>query len=114
MPHLILEYSESIAQTMRSSHIVDKGHAVMLASGLFQPGAVKTRSHEAAIFAVGERRDETGFLHALVYLMEGRTPEQKQALSEALFNVFDPIVPAGYSLTVDIRDLDKSCYRKRA
>lgn len=113
MPHLILEYSANIAQPMRSEDIVGKGHAVMLESGLFQPASVKTRSHEATFFAVGEHGDENGFLHVLVYLMEGRSPEQKQTLSEALFAVFDPIVPHRASLTVDIRDLDKACYRKR-
>ncbi len=113
MPHLILECSADLLPLVESSDLLAKSHQVMLSSGLFTPAAVKTRLHPVANWQVGEEGDARGFLHCLVYLMEGRDTLQKQALSNALFALLDPLVPATASLTVDIRELDKAIYRKR-
>lgn len=114
MPHLILEYSRNIAPALQAADATAVGHKIMLESGLFTPSAVKTRSHVAADHAVGERGGDGAFFHALVYLLEGRSTEQKQSLAVSLLQAFTALVPAGASLTVDVRELDKTVYQKRA
>lgn len=86
----------------------------MLESGLFALAAVKTRLHGTSDYSVGEQQANGAFCHALVYLMQGRTHEQKKALSNALFTALDTLVPEGASLTIDIRELDAGMYRKRS
>lgn len=112
MPHLILEYSANIAPALAAANVTAIGHAVMLESGLFTPKAVKSRSHIATDFCVGEA-GEGAFFHALVYLMEGRSLEQKQVLAKAMMQAFAPLVPDGASLTIDVRELDPAIYQKR-
>lgn len=113
MPHAIIECSENLSPILISNAVVEKAHAVMLKSGLFQPHAIKTRLHTAPHYVVGNKAGEGAFCHVLIYLMEGRSTEQKQALSEAMFNMLDAYIPAGASVTIDVRELDASMYRKR-
>jgi len=113
MPHLILEYSANMAEAMEMAEVTALGHRVMKESGLFSPNAIKSRSHKAEQSLVGTEDEAGKFFHALVYLKEGRSLEQKQALAEALMDAFQEIVPPQASLTVDVRELEKAVYRKR-
>ncbi len=46
-------------------------------------------------------------------MLEGRTPEQKVVVSEALRVVMVRLLPHTKSLSVDIRDMDTVAYKKR-
>ncbi len=85
----------------------------MLQSGLFEASAVKSRLHETSIFRVGDGDDSVGFLHARIHLMEGRSLEQKQALTQAMLDALSPYIAENNSLTVDISDMARTTYRKR-
>ena len=114
MPHLIIDCSRNIAPDVADTGLTASAHAVMLASGLFDSKAIKSRTHISDDFHVGEQGREGSYIHLLIYLMEGRTTEQKQMLAKALFDVVLPHVPSSTSVTVDVRDLTQATYQKRA
>lgn len=112
MPHLILEYSAPLRPLIQSKQIVPIAHRVMVESGLFGVPDIKTRAYPAEDFAVGEKCDAGSFVHVTVMLLEGRTSEQKQALTTAIRDTLAPLLEGVDQLSVDIRDMVKEAYRK--
>lgn len=59
-------------------------------------------------------RDEIlSFFHLSLYLLAGRTREQKERLSVVLRQELSELLPDIYSISVDIRDMDPEAYKKR-
>ena len=113
MPHAIIEHSSNIEHAVETLHVLHVVHAIMEASGLFAPSAIKTRRHVTHDYLVGQHNQNGSFIHITVYMMEGRTSEQKNTLSGRLFTEIAQRLPEVTSVTVDIRDMDASCYRKK-
>jgi 5-carboxymethyl-2-hydroxymuconate isomerase len=86
-------------------------HDAAASTGLMQAADIKVRALSYADYLVAGQRD--GFCHVSVYLLEGRTPAQKLALSETLRAAMAALLPKTRSLSVDIRDMDASAYKKR-
>jgi 5-carboxymethyl-2-hydroxymuconate isomerase len=112
MPHAIIEYSANIADTVETLDITALVHKTMIGSGLFTPSAIKTRSHMSSDFLVGEKLRIGSFLHLSVYFLEGRSAEQKAALSDALIAALQTPLHIVDEVTVDLREMNKETYRK--
>ncbi len=115
MPHAIIEHSSNLHAGEGASSLCEVVHQTMIASGLFNANDVKTRIQSASDFRVGVKGAFGNFVHVSVYLLEGRTQEQKQALTHAIFDALStqyhqPIE----QLSVDIRDMMRDTYRKTA
>jgi 5-carboxymethyl-2-hydroxymuconate isomerase len=113
MPHAIIEHSSNLFAGESPSSLADIVHRAMMESGLFNANDVKTRLHPVSDFRVGLKGINGFFVHVLIYLLEGRTEEQKQMLTH---NVFEAIKAQYHQpieqLSVDIRDMARSTYRK--
>lgn len=112
MPHLIIEYSSNVHSLAKPAEILRIGHKIMTESGLFSVPDIKSRIYEAHDFLVGEKGDTGTFVHVRVYLLEGRSSEKKQALSEALRDALKLPLEKIDQLSIDIRDITKDTYRK--
>lgn len=112
MPHLIIEYSSNVRELAEPAEILRLGHNIMTESGLFSVPDIKSRAYEAADFLVGEKGAQGTFVHVRVYLLEGRSTEQKQTLSEALRDALKLPLEQIDQLSIDIRDMTKDTYRK--
>lgn len=112
MPHLIIEYAHTIATPDRIAQANKAAHDAMIQSGLFTPADIKTRAYIAGHVLVGEQGGQASFVHATVRLLEGRSTQQKQTLSEALREVLKQHMPDADQLSVDIQDMVKDTYRK--
>ena len=93
MPHLVIEHSLEghggyfeVAELMKALHHAAADTGVMLAAD------IKVRAAPYAHALVAGKPD--GFCHVSVYLLEGRTPEQKVALSEAIRSMMYILSPA--------------------
>lgn len=112
MPHAILDYSANLAPHIAQKTLLIQIHRFVLDCGLFNPADVKSRAFMATEYLVGEKGTDGHYAHLRVYILEGRTPEQKLSLSQPLFDLLRAALPADTSVTVDIRDLDKASYKK--
>lgn len=112
MPHVIIEYSANICPAEQFAEITKAAHNVMIRSGLFSTADIKTRSYAAGDFLVGEKGKEGRFIHVIIYLLEGRALQQKQALSESMRDTIKSHVKDIDQLSVDVRELAKEIYRK--
>lgn len=112
MPHLVIEHSaEDHGGNFDTPSLLQALHDAAAATGVMQAGDIKIRATPYADYLVAGKRDS--FCHITVSMLEGRTPEQKVAVSEALRAVMAKLLPQTKSLSVDVRDMDAVAYKKR-
>lgn len=109
MPHLVIEYAADMK--LNAGDLVRYAHHAAVTSGLFQAADIKTRAIAVQDYIAGDKG--LGFVHVTLYLLDGRTLVQKQQLSEHILDALTPLMEAGQSLSVDVRELMRDVYRKR-
>lgn len=113
MPHIIIEYTNNLEEKVKESDLISHVHKAAINSGLFSPSAIKTRLRKVDEYIIGNNPKETGsFVHISVALLEGRIAEQKFALSNSLHKILKSTFSDANSLSVDVRDMDKTSYSK--
>ena len=108
MPHIVIEHSEDLPILPQA--LVEKVHLAVFDSGLFELSTIKTRAIAYQHYQLGEGKD--GFIHISASIMQGRTVEQKQLLSEQLLNCLRTYCRRSYSLSVNISDMNPDIYCK--
>ncbi|MDA0152803.1 5-carboxymethyl-2-hydroxymuconate isomerase [Vibrio sp. Makdt] len=112
MPNLVLEYSNSVDERVNIQGLLEDLHQVTLNCGLLDIPSVKSRSLRCHNWLVGDEEDSVDFIHISFELLSGRTEEQKRELSRSLMQILQEQASHVRSLTVNIRDMDKSCFQK--
>ena len=115
MPHLVIEYSQKLEDSISIPALVSNGQQAMSETGLFNASAIKTRALPCRDFVLGKSHEGSSnlFIHAEVRILEGRTAEQKEALSAAIFNYLCEAAPEVPEISVEVRDMEKASYSKR-
>lgn len=110
MPHIVIEYSPDEGNDFSEEHLMDVAHQTSMASELFAEADIKVRvqPYSAALVAGKKGR----FLHAIIYLIEGRDAATKKALTTAMHDAFRGLAPNYESISVDARDLARDIYVK--
>lgn len=111
MPHLVIEYSEGAVSREEVSHLMEQLASAAARTGVMKASDIKVRARSYDDFLIAGKKDS--FIHLSVYLLAGRTPEQKVDLSEQLRQVMIESCANVVSLSVDIRDMDPVAYKKR-
>jgi 5-carboxymethyl-2-hydroxymuconate isomerase len=109
MPHIICHYSAE--PTAQIHNVIDALHRAAVASNLARSEDYKIRAQAFSDYSVGGARKS--FFHVTTYMHVGRTMEQKAQFSESLLKALVGALPEFHSLSIDIRDMDRSAYRRR-
>ena len=110
MPHIVMEYSANLSEQVSSTKLLNALHQTVVDSGLFSPEAVKARSVAFSDYVLPEGADT--FAHVTVAILNGRTIEQRQGLSEAVFARLQAALPKDAKLSVTIHEMEKETYKK--
>jgi 5-carboxymethyl-2-hydroxymuconate isomerase len=111
MPHIVIEHSSDGHGIVDITALMHALHETAAATGVMQAADIKVRAMAYAGYLVAGKHN--GFCHVTVSMLEGRTPAQKVTLSEALRATMAGLLPDTKSLSVDIRDMDATAYKKR-
>lgn len=85
-------------------------HRAAASTGVVKADDLKIRAQAFDDYLVaGEARS---FFHVTLYMLAGRTSEQKESLSVAIRKALVELLEDTYSLSVDIRDMDPEAYKK--
>ena len=84
MPHLTIEYSANLEAGGDLPGLCQTLHAALMATGLFELGAVRVRALPCPHYAVADLLPENGFAALLLRIGQGRSPEDRQRLGQAL------------------------------
>ncbi|GAD80899.1 5-carboxymethyl-2-hydroxymuconate Delta-isomerase [Vibrio ezurae] len=113
MPNLIMEYSDALEGRLNIHSMLQDMHQIMIDSDLFECNSIRSRTLRTHLWLIGESEDQHNFIHISIELIEGRTPEQKKALSDRIFQLLVEQANWVGSLSVDVRDMDQECFNRR-
>ncbi|OYU37877.1 MAG: 5-carboxymethyl-2-hydroxymuconate isomerase [Pseudorhodobacter sp. PARRP1] len=118
MPHLTIEYSANLDATGDIAGLCRSLHAAMLASGLFELGAIRVRALRSTDYAVADLMDENAFADLRLRIGTGRSAEDKARAGTAIFAAaiehFAVLFEAPhFALTLDISELDPALSWKK-
>lgn len=111
MPHLVIEYSDGALDQPAVACLMQCLAETASRTGVMKAEDIKVRATSYRDFRIAGTQDS--FIHLSVYLLAGRTPEQKETLSISLRRMMTELCPEVISLSVDIRDMDPAAYKKR-
>lgn len=114
MPHLIVELSDSLTdidERVLLSHL----NTVLLASGEFRAGDIKSRIHRAHTSLIGQGNDGTHFAVATLKLLSGRTDDTKaQLVQDVLTALQDTISHTHQNVQYGVDIVELSRFYKKA
>jgi 5-carboxymethyl-2-hydroxymuconate isomerase len=116
MPHVIVEYSDNLRDSVDLETLADNLHEVAMASGLMDLAALRTRFAERNIYRIADRHPDNSFMHIVARLREGRDKNDLRALAQSLLTVARESLDAGnplkpYALTVEIHEITQFTVR---
>ena len=112
MPNLVVEYSSSVDERVNTQGLLEDLHQVLIESGLFEVDSIKSRAQRYHSWLIGEKEDSEDFIHLNFEMLSGRDEEQKRELGRELMSILEEQASTVYSLTINIRDMDKECFIK--
>ena len=110
MPHLILEYSQSLVNEEQLDALLDQLHQAVCATQLFTESHIKLRAYAACHYRIGG--EQRPFIHTQLRIKPGRNSEQKQHLTAAILSTIQSQPWASGVITVEVVDMDADSYAK--
>jgi 5-carboxymethyl-2-hydroxymuconate isomerase len=111
MPHFIIECSESVLSLADPGELMRAVSATAESTGLFATsgvGGIKVRLRTFRHYVNVDGHEH--FVHVFAYVLEGRTPEQKKALSERVVRALKAVLPAVEIVSMNVQDFEKATY----
>lgn len=101
MPHIIVEYTDNIKSEANIPHLLEKLNEVLIERNQIYPvGGIRSRALELKDYRVADGREDDAFVHTTFKIGRGRTQEQKEETSQAMFSVikahFSPLLKKRY------------------
>jgi 5-carboxymethyl-2-hydroxymuconate isomerase len=111
MPHFTMEYSSNLDGAVDFQALCAKVHATIMASGLFELGAVRVRAIRCEAYAVADLLPQNGFIDMAFRIGKGRSDAEKRETGEAIFAAVTQFLAPlfetpHFALTLEIREID--------
>lgn len=112
MPHFVVDCSQGVLQIHNDESIITRLHRVASASGLFEESDIKVRVRPFLSYAIGGGRED--FIHTFAWIMQGRSVEQRAALSKAIVSELAEMFPLLPRIAANIAEFERATYFNRA
>ncbi|WP_299875956.1 5-carboxymethyl-2-hydroxymuconate Delta-isomerase [uncultured Cocleimonas sp.] len=112
MPHCIIEHSEDVLSSVNQQQLIDTVLTGAKKSALFELDHIKLRTQSYEYYQKGDVK-QAGFIHVTLRILEGRTEEQRQELSEKVLSEFDGLSLKRVTITVEIVEMETASYSKK-
>ncbi|MCM2451195.1 5-carboxymethyl-2-hydroxymuconate Delta-isomerase [Agrobacterium vitis] len=111
MPHFNIEYSSNLDGRVDFDALCGRILDELLATGLFDIGAVRVRAFRAEAYAIADRLPENTFIDMSFRVGVGRSAEDKKRVGERIFAVVTEELATlfetpHFALTLEIREID--------
>lgn len=109
MPHFVLDCSEDILHLNNPENTLLVVHQAAVKSCLFDKTDIKVRLNPfSKNYLVGGKKES--FIHVFANIMEGRTTDQKEKLSNNIITELKNMFPNIPFIAINIRDFEKATY----
>ncbi|NHB57302.1 5-carboxymethyl-2-hydroxymuconate Delta-isomerase [Acinetobacter sp. 194] len=117
MPQMIVEYSVNIQNLDRQALMQSLNQALFDTGLIGHPDEIKTRIRANEDFLIGFGDTHQAYIHVCLYILTGRTDEQKAKMADDLskcLNAFKSYDASGLNvqLCVEISEMPRAFYRK--
>lgn len=111
MPHLTVEYSANLERLTDLDDLCHRLHAAVMASGLFELGAVRVRALRADHYAVADLLPQNAFAHLTLRIGAGRSRNERKAAGDLIFaaatQALGPLFATPhFALTLEMVEID--------
>jgi len=118
MPHMAIEYSANLDGAVDMAEFCRVVLKEILATGLFEQGAVRVRAFRAEAYAVADLLPENGFIDMNFRIGRGRTADEKMRTGEAIFaaasdHLAKLFTTPHFALSLEIREIDSELSWKK-
>lgn len=110
MPHFNIEYSANLVDRVDFNALCVRILDELLATGLFETGAVRVRAFGAQAYAIADRLPENTFIDMSLRVGVGRSAEDKKRVGERIFAAVTEELATlfetpHFALTLEIREI---------
>ena len=111
MPHLTLEYSANLEGRADIAALCRELRAAVMASGLFELGAVRVRAFAAQHYAIADLDPRNSFIDMSFRIGEGRSTTDRKAAGDRIFaaatkHCAELLAEPHFALSLEIREID--------
>lgn len=111
MPHLVIEYSANLDGRVDFNSLCGTVRHAILASELFEVGAIRVRTVRCDHFAIADELPENAFIDMSFRIGGGRSTAEKKRAGEAIFAAASAHLAAllaapHFALSLEIREID--------
>lgn len=110
MPHVIIEYSDTLEAQVSRKELLKTAHQAVEASGLFNAVDIRSRTQSFDHFHLGAEKHN--FLHITVKLMRGRTDEQKIQLTTGVTTALQALNISDVLVSCECVDVHNESYQR--
>ena len=111
MPHFVIEYSRDVEDHYDIKEIMQIAFDSGVETGVMQAIDIKVRAIPYDHYRLVNKDDS--FAHTTVYLLAGRTDEQKELVALTMRKNLAEYLKTVTSISFDIRDMNTLAYKKR-
>lgn len=113
MPHVIVEYTANLEESLDIGDLVRQVHDAVLGTGIFEVGAVRTRAERRDVYCIADGDPTHGFVHVDLRLAPGRDAETRKRLAQGIMDAVaaatrEVFARSGLGLSVEIREIDNT------
>lgn len=113
MPHVIIEYTPRLETKIKSYNLLTKVHDVLVKSEFFSINAIKSRLRKTDDYVIGNKDpQQEDYIYIEVAILDGRETYKRQELSKLIHELLLVEFPEVFSLSCEIREIDKDTYSK--
>ena len=110
MPHLTVEYSGNLERLTDMGALCHALHTSLLASGLFELGAIRVRARSCSHYAVADLLPENAFADLILRIGTGRSEDEKKTVGQALMRAaeahFAPqLATPHFALSLEVQEI---------
>ena len=109
MPHFLLHTTQETIASERETEFLKAIHEEAMASGLFKENDIKVRLERFHNSMVGGEVNRP-FAHVFAYIMQGRSTEQKAALSKSIVTRLNEMLPEVEAIAMNVTDFEAATY----
>ena len=117
MPHLVLEYSDNVVDTVDHVALFAELHTALLDFESFPLADIKSRITRCQQYCIGDNNAVNAFVHLNLALLSGRDISVRQRIVQACQKVLvkhfaQSLTQLQCQISTEVRDIDRSTYAK--
>ena len=110
MPHLTVEYSGNLERLTDMGALCHALHTSMMASGLFELGAIRVRARACPHYTVADLLPENAFADLILRIGTGRSEDEKKTLGQALMRAAEAhfalqLATPHFALSLEVQEI---------